>query len=211
MSLIHGPKIPPSTSLLGGELSAALDQAKSAVGMTLIREMEALIGIRFDPAPAYLFYVSISGLMVALFTGCEGVRVARSVEEVHEGGLNDQVHSLPGGLSAGRVTLKRGLTVSRELWDWFTEGIYDCKVKRQHMSIVQGAAGMSALSMVGVKGPGTVKSWDLEGAYPVSYALSSLDVSNTNQVAIESVEIACRTISLSKIVGTPMSPTALVP
>lgn len=210
MSLIHGPKMPPS-ALMGGELSAVLDQAKSAVGMTLMREMENLVGIRFDPAPAYLFYVSISGLMVALFTACEGVRVSRSVEEVREGGLNDQVHTLPGPMSAGRVTLKRGLSVSRELWGWFTEGIYDCKVKRQHMSIVQGAPGMSALAAIGMKGPGIVKNWDLEGAYPVSWSLSNLDVSNTSQVAIESVEIACRTITLSKIVGTPMSPSALLP
>lgn len=211
MSLIHGPKTVPSTSLLGGEISAAIDQAKSAVGTTLIREMENLIGIRFDPAPAYLFYVSVSGLMVALFTACEGVSVSRSVEEVHEGGLNDQVHTLPGGMKAGRVTLKRGLSVSRELWDWFSEGIFDCKVKRQHMSIIQGAPGMSALSVVGVKGPGIIKNWDLEGAFPTGYSLSSLDVNDTDHVAIESVEIACRTITLSKIVGTPMSPSALIP
>lgn len=211
MSLIHGPKTVPSTSLLGGEISAAIDQAKSAVGTTLIREMENMIGIRFDPAPAYLFYVSVSGLMVALFTACEGVSVSRSVEEVHEGGLNDQVHTLPGGMKAGRVTLKRGLSVSRELWDWFSEGIFDCKVKRQHMSIIQGAPGMSALSVVGVKGPGIVKNWDLEGAFPTGYSLSSLDVNDTDHVAIESVEIACRAITLSKIVGTPMSPTALIP
>jgi phage tail-like protein len=211
MSLIHGPKTVPSTSLLGGEISAAIDQAKSAVGTTLIREMENMIGIRFDPAPAYLFYVSVSGLMVALFTACEGVSVSRSVEEVHEGGLNDQVHTLPGGMKAGRVTLKRGLSVSRELWDWFSEGIFDCKVKRQHMSIIQGAPGMSALSVVGVKGPGIIKNWDLEGAFPTGYSLSSLDVNDTDHVAIESVEIACRTITLSKIVGTPMSPSALIP
>lgn len=211
MSLIHGPKTVPSTSLLGGEISAAIDQAKSAVGTTLIREMENLIGIRFDPAPAYLFYVSVSGLMVALFTACEGVSVSRAVEEVHEGGLNDQVHTLPGGMKAGRVTLKRGLSVSRELWDWFSEGIFDCKVKRQHMSIIQGAPGMSALSVVGVKGPGIIKNWDLEGAFPTGYSLSSLDVNDTDHVAIESVEIACRTITLSKIVGTPMSPSALIP
>lgn len=211
MSLIHGPKQPPTAPLAGGQLSDALDQAKGAIGTTMIREMENLVGIRFDPAPAYLFYVSISGLMVALFTACEGVRVSRSVEEFHEGGLNDQSHSLPGPMNAGRVTLRRGISASRELWNWFTEGIYDCKVKRQHMSIIQGAPGMSALSLVGIKGPGIIKNWDLEGAYPVSWSLSSLDVNNTSQVAIESIEIACRTITLSKIIGTPMSPTALIP
>lgn len=210
MSVIGGPKQPigPVKSSL---LSDALGEIKGAVGTIGLREMEKLIGIRFDPAPAYLFYVTISGLMIGLFTSCEGIRVSRAVEELREGGLNDQVHTLPGPVTAGRITLKRGLSVSRELWGWFTEGLYDVKVKRQHMSIIQGAPGMSALSALGMEGPGIVKNWDLEGAYPVSWSLSSLDVNSTNQVAIESIEIAFRTITLSKIAGTPMSPSAILP
>lgn len=210
MSVIHGPKMPLGP-VKGNALKDALGEVKGALGASALREMEKMIGIRFDPAPAYLFYVSVSGLMVGLFTGCEGVRLSRSVEVLREGGLNDQVHTLPGPIAAGHVTLKRGLSISRELWGWFTEGLYDCKVKRLHMSIIQGAPGMSALSMVGMEGPGIIKNWDLEGAYPISYTLSSLDVSQTNQVAIESLEIACRTITLSKIAGTPMSPSAILP
>jgi hypothetical protein len=80
------------------------------------------------------------------------------------------------------------------------------------MSIMQGAPGMNALGAVGMMegGAGIAKTWNLEGAYPVKWSLSGLDVSSTNQVAIESIEIACKTISLSMIAGTPMSPTALI-
>ncbi|MEA4909118.1 MAG: phage tail protein [Chloroflexi bacterium] len=209
MSLLHGPKKPPSPNA-PGLTDGLLDKAVGAVGVSAIRMAERLLGIRFDPAPAYLFYVSISGVPVALFTACEGLQVKREVEEVHEGGLNDQVHVLPGTVSAGRITLRRGLTVSRELWDWFAEGLYDCKVKRVNMSVTQGGPGMSALGAAGKGGPGVVKSWNIEGAYPVSWSLSSLDVNNTTQAAIESVEIACKSLSLSRVVGTPMSPSALL-
>ncbi len=209
MTVIHGPKLPVSPA--GGSMLKDLaNQAKGMLGTAALREMETLLGVRFDPAPAYLFYVSISGLMVGLFTSCEGLRMTRQVEEVHEGGLNDHIHYLPGQISSGRVTLKRGISMSRELWNWFTEGLYDCKVQRFNMSIVQGAPGMSAAAVIGMDGPGIVKNWDLEGAYPVSWSLSNLEVSNTSQVAIESVEIVCSSLTLSKLAGTPMSPTALV-
>lgn len=208
MSLIHGPSTPigPASTTA---LKQALGEAKSMLGTMALREMEKLIGVRFDPAPSYLFYVTVSGLIVGLFTGCEGVRVTRTVEELREGGLNDHVHHLPGQISTGHITLKRGLSASRELWNWFTEGLYDCKVKSVNMSIVQGAPGMSALGVIGMEGPGIVKTWDVEGAYPVSWSMSDLDVDDTDRVVIERVQIACQTISLSKIVGTPMSPTAL--
>ena len=107
MSMIDGPtKIDPSVLKESGKL---LDELKGAVGLPGIRLAESLIGIRFDPAPAYLFYVSISGLIVGLFTSCDGISVKREVEEVKEGGLNDQVHVLPGPIKAGRITLKRGV------------------------------------------------------------------------------------------------------
>jgi phage tail-like protein len=171
-------------------------------------EIEEAMGVRFDPAPAYLFYVSISGLIVGLFTACEGLQVTRSVEEVREGGVNDHVHLLPGPVSLGRVKLKRGMTVSRVLWDWFNTGLYSLKVERLNMSIIQGAPGMNAIPSGG-DGPGIVKNWSLDSAFPVSWKLSDLDVNNTSQVAIESIEVACNSISLTPIVGTPMSPLAL--
>lgn len=207
MSLIHGPTKAPTPKPPKPD---TISQVKGMVGPSLIRQAEKLIGVRFDPAPAYLFYVSISGLLVALFTGCEGVRVTRAVEEVREGGLNDYAHSLPGHVTAGRISLKRGLSISRELWDWFTEGLYDFKVKRVSMSIVQGAPGMSAMGVIGKEGAGVVKMWNIEGAFPVSWSLSNLDVNNTNQVAIETVEIAFKSISLSRVVGIPMNPASVV-
>ncbi|HEX2980286.1 MAG TPA: phage tail protein [Anaerolineaceae bacterium] len=213
MTLIHGPKKVPSPNLPNKKLAAAKKYGKKAGAMAAkggIRIAEELAGIRFDPAPAYLFYVSISGKIVALFTGCEGIQMTRAVEEYREGGLNDSVHLLPGPISAGRLTLRRGVSISRVLWDWFTEGLYNCKVEKVSMSVIQGTPGIDPLVLAGKTGVGIVKMWDIEDAYPVSYSISSLDVKSTDQVAIESVEIACRTITLSKTVATPMSISAAI-
>jgi phage tail-like protein len=212
MSVINGPRIIPpagSSSMLSNMAGKAGNMATSAIGGAIVGEIEDLLGVRFDPAPAYLFYVSISGLVVGLFTGCDGLSVTRQVEELREGGVNDHVHHLPGGVSLGKITLKRGLSISRVLWDWFNDGLYNCKVKRVNMSITQGAPGMNSLTAASSSGAGIVKTWNLEGAFPESWTLSSLDVNNTSQVAIESVEIVCHSISLSPVAGTPMSPSAL--
>ncbi len=212
MSIIHGTTIPPTLaggSLLGKIASGAASLASAGMGMATmmgINALEEALGIRFDPVPDYLFTIMINGYAVALFTECDGISLSRQVEEVYEGGMNDQVHTLPGPMSAGRVSLKRGLSLSGELWDWFNEGRYDCHVKRTSVSVVQGAPGMNMLGST----PGIVKYWSLEGAFPISWRISSLNVANTSEVAFESLEIACESISLIPIAGVPMSPTAFI-
>lgn len=215
MSLIHGPKKAPTAASSPSMLKKAGNYAKNKAiqsgGLAAIRAAEELLGVRMDAAPAYLFYVSISGMIVALFTGVDGIEVKRHTEEVEEGGLNDGVHILPGPVKAGRITLKRGISINRTLWDWFNKGLYDCKVERYNVSVIQGAPGLSPVgSLMDKSGNGIIKMWNMDNAYPVSWSLSSLDVNNTTQVAIESLEIAFRTLELSKIMATPMSPTALL-
>ncbi len=207
MSLINGP-----TSIKKEEESALKklkDMIPASLGLKAIRQLEKLLGMRFEAAPAYLFYVEISGLMVALFTECSGLGTHRSVETVREGGLNDKVHQLAGPIEYDHIILKRGLTASRSLWDWFEQGQYDFKVKRLNMSITQGAPGMNLVGMVatfiGGSGYGVVKTWNLERAFPLSWKLSELSVANTSAVAVESLEIVHEGISLSPVFGTPMS------
>lgn len=205
MSLINGPKnvkIKPATPETKG-LPAAL-------GMQAINMFENLTGIRFDPAPTYLFYVEVSGLIVAMFSECSGIGARRAVDRFREGGVNDHALTLPGKVEYQNITLKRGLSVSRELWNWFITGLYDFQVKRLNMSIIQGAPGHSVLSMLTASGVGLVKRWNIEKAYPVSWQLSDLNVNNFETVAIESVELAHQGISLDTVVGTPMTLTGAV-
>ncbi len=226
------PQIPPpptssasslrsrSLKQLGGTLATraagAVTTAAVAAGL---RALEQASGLRFDPAPAYLFFVELSGIIVGLFTECDGLSMDRDTEKVVEGGVNDTVHILPGRVTQSTITLKRGLSISRALWDWFQQGRYDFDVRRINFSIIQGApghnlafaiartAGVGAdnpwMTAVG-KGFGTVKHWDVEDAFPVKWTMGSLSASSTS-VVIETLEIAHHGLTLSYEVGTPMS------
>lgn len=202
MSLINGPK-----KIEKKPETPAKKSLPTALGAGAVSAFQSLTGIRFDPAPTYLFYVEISGLIVGLFTECSGVGIRRTTDKFREGGLNDRSHSLPGIVDFQNITLKRGLSISRELWNWFVTGLYDFQVKRVNLSIIQGAPGHSALSMITSSGFGVVKRWNVENAYPVSWRLSDLNVNTFDSVAIETIEIAHEGISLDTVAGTPMSIT----
>jgi phage tail-like protein len=210
MSLIEGPKKIDAPNNKPAQKNL-MDAAKGMVGAAGIRQLENLTGVRFDPAPTYLFYIEISGLIVGLFTEVSGIGVSRKIETIQEGGLNDGVHSLPGPVEFNRITFKRGMSVSKELWDWFQFGIYDFQVKRLNLSIIQGATGQSVTSLIpGSGGYGVVKRWNVVNAYPASWKLSDLNVSDINSVAIETMEIVHEGITIDPKFGLPMSPLSAV-
>ncbi len=194
--------------------------AVGAPAMAALRMAQEQLGFRFDPAPTYLFFVEMSGLLVAFFTKCSGLQATRDVEKVVEGGVNEYVHKLPGRITFDNITLERGLSVSRVLWDWFMQGQHDFNVKRINFSIIQGAPGHNlasavagrvwdlndlAFGMLG-KGFGKVKHWDVEDAFPVKWQISDLKASDSSSVVIETLEIAHHGLTLSYEAGTPMSP-----
>jgi phage tail-like protein len=209
-----------STSMLGKLASAAGGKLSAMAAKGAISALQSASGMRFDPAPRYLFAVEISGLVVGLFTECGGLGMTRDVKSVQEGGVNDHVHKLPGTVSYDNITLKRGLSLSRTLWDWMRVGQYDFKVQRANLSIIQGAPGHNLASAVamaaggpdwltGLMGPGygVVKNWSVEDAYPIRWKSSGLDVSS-GEAVIETLEIAHHGLSLGYDALRPMSLTA---
>ena len=204
MGLIQDvPGTPKPTAI--GVAAPGVKSQLMTTGAQVGRQISTALGWRFDPAPAYLFYVELSGVIVALFTECSGLSVTREVEEVVEGGVNDHVHKLPGRVRYSNITLKRGLSLSRALWDWFQEGRYDFHTKRINFSIFQGAPGYNLASVAGMGSEiGKVKHWDVEDAYPVRWEISALDTSSRG-VVIETLEIAHHGLTLSYEAATPFS------
>jgi phage tail-like protein len=205
MSIIHG-----ATSITPPQAQTTTTASQTAKAQTLaaLREQEKSAAASQDPAPTYLFSVEITGISVGLFTECSGIGAKRKAEPIREGGLNDKVYQVAGPLEFDNITLKRGLTVSRLLLDWFLTGMYDFSVKRVNLSIIQVAPGMNKAATADnttAGGYGVIKRWNVENAFPVSWKLSDLSVGNTNSVVIESLELAHEGISLSSESGTALT------
>jgi phage tail-like protein len=77
------------------------------------------------PFSAYNFSVEIdvpgisSTLCEAAFSECDGLEMTMDVKTIREGGNNTRQIRLAGAVNYGQVTLKRGMTASFDLWDWF--------------------------------------------------------------------------------------------
>jgi phage tail-like protein len=55
----------------------------------------------------------------AAFAECDGLEMTMDVKSIREGGNNGKQIRLTGPINYGQVTMKRGMTESFDLWDWF--------------------------------------------------------------------------------------------
>ena len=56
----------------------------------------------------------------AAFAECDGLEITMDVKTIKEGGNNATQVRAAGLLGYGTLTLKRGMTSSFDLWDWFS-------------------------------------------------------------------------------------------
>jgi phage tail-like protein len=87
-------------------------------------------GAVIDPYRNYNFLVEIDGMAQGSFMECSGLDATTETIEYREGGDNTTVHKLPGKSTYGDLTLKWGVTASKELWNWrkqVIQGVFDRK------------------------------------------------------------------------------------
>lgn len=132
---------------------------------------------RLDPYINCRFHVEIEGVQEAFFRECSGLEAETEVLSYEEGGVNDHPHKLPGRTKFPNVSLKRGVTDSGALWEWYLK-VVQGKIERKNISIVLYASEGSE-----------VKRWSFERAYPIKWSGPGLS-SEENAVAIETLELA---------------------
>jgi phage tail-like protein len=77
------------------------------------------------PFNAFNFSVEIkvdpvaSKVCNAAFAECDGLEMTMEVKTIREGGNNGKQIRLAGPISYAQCTLKRGMTATFDLWDWF--------------------------------------------------------------------------------------------
>lgn len=125
---------------------------------------------------AYRFMVEIDGMLVAGFSEVSGLSVETEVEEVAEGGLNQYVHRLPTRTKLVPLTLKRGMTLSNELWNWYFD-VIEGKIVRKSGSIIL----YNELDQ-------EFRRWNFYDAYPTKWTGPEMNAT-ASEVAVEQIEL----------------------
>jgi len=129
------------------------------------------------------FVFTVDGVEIGSFTEASGLSVEVEVEELQEGGQNQFVHKLPGRLKWPLLVLKRGITESDGLFEWFGKTSGDGfaaegdKLERLSGEVVLVDAARKPL-----------RRWEFSGAFPVKWSGPSFAASSS-EVATEELEI----------------------
>lgn len=143
-----------------------------------------------DLLTAFSFRVEIwlpggaSPLCDAAFASCDGLEIRFDVHTLREGGSLGVQRLFSSPAAPGRVTLRRGMTSSFDLWEWCSAVARDRGPRAECRVVVIGADGETERAR-----------FVLRGCLPVRLRGPSLDAS-TGAVAIEELELACESLVL---------------
>ena len=133
---------------------------------------------KVDPFKNFRFLVEIDGITQAGFSDCSGFGSNVEVVEYREGGDTATVRKLPGKISYPDITLKWGITNSRELYDWHLAAV-NGQIERKNGSIIlQDDLGTEQVR------------WNFFSAWPSKYAAPEMNAKG-NDVAIDSLTVSC--------------------
>ncbi|NES77333.1 MULTISPECIES: phage tail protein [unclassified Okeania] len=133
---------------------------------------------RVDPYKNYRFLVEIDGIVQAGFSECSGFGSEVEVVEYREGGDDATVRKLRGKASYPDISLKWGLTDSRELYDW-------------HLAAVNGQIERKNGSIIVLDDTGQEKvRWNFFQAWASKYEAPGLDAKGS-EFAVVTLTMVC--------------------
>ena len=135
---------------------------------------------REDPFTGFSFGLEITGKLAGYFTNCSGIGSETEIVEhkVVDPAGRSIIQKIPGRLKFTDVTLKRGVTSNKDIWDWRQE-VVDGKIvgARRNCSIIAYDEAFKE-----------VARWNFENAWPSKVTGPEMDAGSTNYM-IEEVTI----------------------
>jgi phage tail-like protein len=132
--------------------------------------------MRNDPLRNFRFRLEIGGINEAHFSEVTGFDISTDAIDYREGDEETFVRKLPGLTKFGNVTLKRGITDSIDLYNWYQD-IVAGNIKRQSVTVV----------VLDEKG-GDKARFEIREAWPSKYDPMDLNAKG-NDVSIETLEL----------------------
>ncbi len=130
-----------------------------------------------DPYRSYNFKLDVNGVAEGHFTECTGMGVRVEAIKYREAGNSQLVRNIPGPTEYKPITLRYGVTASRELWDWLMQAVQG-NVIRKNVSIV----------LLDSQGQTEVMRWNLVDAWPSEWQGAPLNASE-RAIAVESLTL----------------------
>lgn len=131
--------------------------------------------IKQDPFNSYNFLVEIDNITSAAFQECSGLESEIEKIEYAEGAHNS-VRKFPGQVKFSPITLKRGTTDDRELYDW-------------HQGIIDGTMDLRNISVIGLKrNDDECLRYNLFNAWISKWTATNFNA-QASEIAIETIEI----------------------
>jgi phage tail-like protein len=122
------------------------------------------------------------------FSQVEGLDMSIDVKTIRQGGDNGREIHLAGPLTNSKLTLKRGMTTSFDLWDWFDRVTVD---NQRHLRAT------AIVVMLHSNGQTEQATFVLSRCLPVKLRAPSLAAVD-GQVAIEELQLAYESLRLRK-------------
>ena len=136
-----------------------------------------------------LFRLSLDGEPMVDFAECSGLSMGILTEEYAEGGENRFTHRFPTRGEPVNLVMKRGMTRTRELWEWFQAYL--------DTGVVQPRDGQVELYDTPDQDAAPVRVWAFTSAFPVTWTGPDLNALSP-AVAFETLELVHRGIRLAE-------------
>lgn len=147
-------------------------------------------GVRIDPLVSYNFLITLvdsSDILsttlsaiynVALggFSECSGLEATLNVEEYQEGGNHGSVLKFPTRVDWAPIRLKRGVTLSEDLWNWHFDFVEGKGKRRDGIIVLQSETHIP------------VKAWYFLRGLPTKWTGPSLNAMQSG-LSFEEIEI----------------------
>ena len=136
-----------------------------------------------DNIRCFQFLIEIDGVTVGAFQECSSLNANMDVIEYREGSENNSVIQLPGTHKFTSITLKRGMAQNIGLLNWYRVNIEGSMVRKMGIITLLDETGDS------------ISRWRFINGLPTKLEGPSLNTAG-NEVAIETLEIACEGLEL---------------
>ena len=131
---------------------------------------------RNDAFGPFNFVLEIDGIATAGFSEVSGLSNETSVIEYREANAPSS-RKLPGITKYSNITLKRGITKDRSLWDWRKTVMVGATQRKNGSVVLLDESGQE------------VVRWNFHDEWPCKWEASSLHA-KSSEVAIETLELA---------------------